>query len=375
VRRSLQRLKSENNQGDFDRLRKEFQFSGMDTCAVDGMCAIDCPVEINTGDLIKRLRRENHSATDNNIALWVSKNFGFVEGVVKTALHAGNALNKMAGSNGMFRLTNSIKKIVPSFPLWAKSITGPVSIDTNEIANADIVYFPACITRMMGADKQNDRSINDVISNLCKKAGLKLFTAHNVNGVCCGQLFSSKGFLPAYENTINQTIEVLWHWTNQGKLPVVMDVTSCTHSIQHSMPYLTEKNKAYFQQLKFIDSIDFAADYLLPRLNIKIKKDAITFHPVCTVYKMNLLSKLKVLGDACASESEIPFLSGCCGMAGDRGFYYPELTHSATRKEASEVMQKQYDGYYSSGKTCEMAMFDATGKNYQSVLFLLDECT
>lgn len=375
VRRSLQRLKSENNQADFDRLRKEFQFSGMDTCAVDGMCAIDCPVEINTGDLIKRLRRENHSATNNKIALWVSKNFGFVEGVVKTALHTGNALNKMAGSNGMFRLTNSIKKIVPSFPLWAKSITGPVSINTNEIADADIVYFPACITRMMGADKQKDRSINDVISNLCKKAGLNLFTAHNVTGVCCGQLFSSKGFLPAYENTINQTIEILWHWTKEGKLPVVMDVTSCTHSIQHSMPYLSEKNKAYFKQLKFIDSIDFAADYLLPRLNIKNKKDAITFHPVCTVYKMNLLSKLKLLGDACAKDADVPFMSGCCGMAGDRGFYYPELTHAATRNEATEVMQKQYDGYYSSGKTCEMAMFDATGKNYQSVLFLLDECT
>ena len=40
-----------------------------------------------------------------------------------------------------------------------------------------------------------------------------------------------------------------------------------------------------------------------------------------------------------------------------------------------KYLEKTYDGYYSSGKTCEMAMFDATGKNYQSVLYLLDECT
>jgi D-lactate dehydrogenase len=375
VRRSLQRLKAEKKHDDVDRLQKEYQFSGIDTCAVDGMCAIDCPVEINTGELIKRLRRENHSATDNHIALWVSKNFGFVEAMVKAALHTGNAINKIAGNNGMFRLTTGIKRVIPSFPVWAKSITRPVSVKANEIPDADVIYFPTCITRMMGADKQNDRSVNDVISTLSHKAGLKLFTASHVNGVCCGQLFSSKGFMPAYEHTINHTIEILWQWTKEGKLPVVMDVTSCTHSIQHAMPYLTEKNKVYFAQLTFIDSIDFACDYLLPRLNIRNKKERISFHPVCTVYKMNLLAKLKMLGDACAKEADVPFMSGCCGMAGDRGFYYPGLTHAATRNESSEVLQKPYDGYYSSGKTCEMAMYDATGKNYQSVLFLLDECT
>jgi D-lactate dehydrogenase len=375
VRRSLQRLKSENNQSDFDQLRKGFQFSGMDTCAVDGMCAVDCPVEINTGDLIKRLRRENHSAAENKIALWVSNNFRFVEGIVKSALHVGNFINKIAGSTAMYRFTSSLKKLIPSFPKWTKSITRPVSVNSNEIHDADIVYFPTCITRMMGADKQNDRSINEVISNLCKKAGLKLFTAQNVNGVCCGQLFSSKGFIPAYTNTVNHTIEILWQWTKEGKLPVVMDVSSCTHSLQHSMPYLTEKNRACFQQLTFVDSLDFAAEYLLPRLQIKHKKESVSFHPVCTVYKMNLMSKLKMLGDACSNEAVIPFMSGCCGMAGDRGFYYPELTHHATRSEANEVLEKPYDGYYSSGKTCEMAMFDATGKNYQSVLYLLDDCT
>ncbi len=61
-------------------------------------------------------------------------------------------------------------------------------------------------------------------------------------------------------------------------------------------------------------------------------------------------------------------------MAGDRGFLYPELTASATAPEARDVQMKQYDGYYSSGKTCEIAMSDAVGKNYESVLYLADEC-
>ena len=328
VRRSLKRLQSENNDSDFETLRKEFRFSGMDTCAVDGMCAIDCPVEINTGELIKRLRRENHSASANKFALIISKNFSFVEGLVKAALYTGNAINKIAGEKGMYRFTKTVKKVFPAFPIWTKSISRPVSVQANEIPDADVVYFPTCITRMMGADKQHESNISDVLKKLCIKAGLKLFIAPNMNGICCGQLFSSKGFIPAYTNTVNQTIETLWQWTNNGKLPIVMDVTSCTHSIQQSMPYLTEENKACFLQLKFIDSIDFAHDYLLPRLKITNKKESVSFHPVCTVYKMNLLTKLKMLGNACSKESVVPFMSGCCGMAGDRGFYYPQLDAS-----------------------------------------------
>jgi D-lactate dehydrogenase len=375
VRRALQRLKSENNDADFNKLQKQFQFSGMDTCAVDGMCALDCPVSINTGELIKRLRRENHSVSANKIALSVAKNFNLVERLVKTALHAGNAVNKISGSNVMFSLTGTIKKIAPSFPLWTKSISKPIAIKASETIGADIVYFPSCITRMMGADKESKQSIDEIVQSLCDKAGLKLFIAKNNTGVCCGQLFSSKGFIPAYVHTVNKTVELLWKWTQQGRQPVLIDVTSCTHSLQQALPYLSDTNKTYFRNLQFIDSIDFAADYLLPRLSIKNKKQNIVFHPVCSTYKMSLLSKLQVVGNSCSNNSNIPFMSGCCGMAGDRGFYYPELTKAATSKEANEINSEEYDGYYSSGKTCEMAMFDATGKNYQSIFYLLDECS
>jgi D-lactate dehydrogenase len=61
-------------------------------------------------------------------------------------------------------------------------------------------------------------------------------------------------------------------------------------------------------------------------------------------------------------------------MAGDRGFLYPEFTASATAPEAMEVKKGTYEGYYSSGKTCEIAMSEAVGKNYESVLYLADEC-
>jgi D-lactate dehydrogenase len=61
-------------------------------------------------------------------------------------------------------------------------------------------------------------------------------------------------------------------------------------------------------------------------------------------------------------------------MAGDRGFLFPELTQSATIAEATEVKREVFDGYYSTAKTCEMAMSEAVGKNYESLICLVDEC-
>ncbi len=69
----------------------------------------------------------------------------------------------------------------------------------------------------------------------------------------------------------------------------------------------------------------------------------------------------------------VPAHAGCCGMAGDRGFLIPELTASATHDEAAEVKQHTYEGYYSSTKTCEMAMTEAVKQNYESILYLADE--
>ena len=374
VRRAMQRLKKENNISDYKILQKEYQYAGMDTCAVDGMCATDCPVSINTGELIKRLRRENHSSFANKNVLRIAKNFGSVERMVKFVLYLGHGINFISGGKGMYFITSAFKKLIPSFPLWPKSLTKPVTVKSNELNDADIVYFPTCITRMMGADKENKRTIDEVIKSLCDKAGLNIFIARHSNGVCCGQLFSSKGFIPAYTYTVNKTIELLWQRTQYGKLPVLMDVTSCTHSLQHALPYLTNENKTHFEKIKFIDSIEFIADHLMPRLKQKNKKQNIAFHPVCTIHKMNLMPHMQKIGKQFAENAVIPFASGCCGMAGDRGFYYPGLTQAATKAEAGEVNAKEFDGYYSSGKTCEMALYDATGKNYQSLFYLLDEC-
>jgi D-lactate dehydrogenase len=88
---------------------------------------------------------------------------------------------------------------------------------------------------------------------------------------------------------------------------------------------------------------------------------------------MNSYDKLVKIGKQTAYKSIIPFHAGCCGMAGDRGFYYPELLQSASKKESAEVKSFSTDYCYSTGKPCEMSMSESTGKNYRSLFYLLDE--
>ncbi len=374
VRRAIKRLEMSGDLATRNTLLKEYEFDGMETCAVDGMCALTCPVDINTGDLIKRLRRENHSSFQNKMALSLARNFTMVEGIAKFALNTGFIFNRIFGKGFMRKLTSGLRKVSGGIPRWSNFLERPANaqglLSINHIPNFDspeVLYFSACINRMMGGDTYM------TFASLCHKARIGIVTTKSVNTSCCGQIFSSKGFAAAHEYTVNTTIEKLYKDSKEGSIPVVLDVTSCTQTLINCRPYLTAENKYRFDKLKILDIIDFIADLAIPRLTITKQKDRIVFHPVCSIHKMGTMGKLKSIGYACAKQADIPIFSGCCGMAGDRGFFYPELTASATKKESAEVSQITYDGYYSTSKTCELAMSEATQEKYQSLFTLLDE--
>lgn len=369
IRRALKRLEEQGNTAERKAILSDYDYEVMETCAVDGMCATQCPVNINTGDLVKRLRRENHSAFQNNVALYVAKHFRLFESGAKGLLRTGFFFNRVFGKNFMKGLTKSVKKIIPSLPLWSNQLRRPAKTlrNQNDGKGKKIIYFSTCISRMMGGD------IGDHFLSVCRKAGFDVIVPGNIKGSCCGQVFSSKGFTKAFQLTANKTIERLWQSSFEGKLMIVTDVTSCTQTIHTWRNYLSEENKHRYDKLIILDLIDFTAENLLPRLKISNQKESIVFHPVCSVHKMGSMANLQSIGKACAKRADIPFYSKCCGMAGDRGFYFPELTESATKIESAEVNQQQYDGYYSTSTTCEVALSGAVGKNYESILKLIDE--
>lgn len=380
VRRELSILKGKGEKEQYSTLLQQYQYSGMDTCAVDGLCATVCPVEINTGTLIKRLRKENHSAMGNKVAMLMARHFKTVTILVHNALKTGAAFNRVLGPNTMRNLTATLKKVVPAFPLWSNTLKP--SSGTGKVLKAArkgqregaVVYFPTCISRVMGGHATKQQTTLHTFARISEKAGIPFVVPEEIKGMCCGQPFSSKGFNEAFAYTANQTISRLWEATNKGHMPVVLDITSCTHTLQHCRPVLTTENKGKFDALKIIDSIDYISDYVLPRIMAYRKKERVVLHPVCSLHHMGLEQKFLSVARALANEVVVPQQAGCCGMAGDRGFLFPELTQSATRHEAMEVKEHSCDGHYSSSKTCEMAMSEAVGVNYASILNLVEEC-
>ncbi len=381
IRRVLKNLELAGDKTNHALLLDQYSYDGKDTCAVDGLCATACPVDINTGDLIKRLRRENHSATANSMALWVAKHFKTVEWLTRIGLNAGAVMNKLFGNNAMVKLTKGLKKIVPAMPLWSNYLQAAPNLTvlnaTDGAATADaaraIVYFPACISRTMGNYQGQAKNLMEAFMSVCKKAGISVHMLNDVKGTCCSQIFSSKGFNEAYRFTANKIVDELWQSSKQGLLPVVIDVSSCAYTLHQMRPILDDARKIKYDALTILDSVDFLHDMVMPLVQPTRLDRSIVLHPVCSLKKMKTENKFAAIAKHFAKEVTIPNYAGCCGMAGDRGFLFPELTASATKVEGLEVQQQKYDGYYSSTKTCELAMSEAVKENYQSILYLVDE--
>jgi D-lactate dehydrogenase len=187
--------------------------------------------------------------------------------------------------------------------------------------------------------------------------------------------FSSKGYTRAYQDVLHHALDKFWEWSQQGKLPIVIDTTSCAYTLRTCAGALSGEDLKRYRQLSILDSIEFLHDILLLRLELRPLDEEVILHPNCSARKLGLQEKMTAIARRCARRVVIPLNLECCASAGDRGLLYPELTHSATLRESEEVTARQYDGYFSSNIPCEMGMSEATGKDYRSIIYLVEKAT
>jgi D-lactate dehydrogenase len=382
VRREMQRLKDDGaDQNTYEVLSRDFPYMALDTCAVDGLCATACPVGIDTGKLTKRFRQLRHTALANRIAIIIAGNLKFTEFGARFALGAGHATQKIFGLPFMRGVTRLLDKVSRSlmdeaFWQWCAEMPRPRrgALPKRPVTNAEAVYFPACISRIMGAlpGEEQGTSVMQALLNVADRAGVKLYVPDDIQGNCCGVPFSSKGFEGAHHAAVDHTIENFFRWSNGGQLPIVVDTSPCTYGLRTARAHLSPANQVKFDKLTILDSIEFAHDRLLPTLPIHRRVHSVALHPVCSATKMAITPKLTRISNACSETVLVPRDAGCCAFAGDRGFLFPELTASASSVEAGQATAKEHDGYFSSSRTCEIGMTRATGKVYRSFLHLLD---
>jgi D-lactate dehydrogenase len=361
-------------------LEADFPYMALDTCAVDGLCATACPVAIDTGQLTKRFRRLRHSAAAHALAHRLAVHFALLEPTLRCGLRLGHLIQSLFGAEAMTALTRAIRAVVRRpVPLWSRDMpcAAPANRPATEKAGAQAVYFPSCISRVMGRlpDEVDEMSLMEAVVTVARRASVPVWIPGDIEGTCCGVPFSSKGYDQAHDLAVNRAIGRFWEWSDHGRLPIVLDTSPCTYGVTTCRASLTPENREKFDQLRILDSVAFVHDQLLPRLTVRRAVPSVALHPVCSVIKMNLSVKLEGIAGACSREVVVPLHAGCCGFAGDRGFLFPELTEAATRREAAELQIGRHDGYYSSSRTCEIGLTRATGQVYRSYLYLLEQAT
>jgi D-lactate dehydrogenase len=216
----------------------------------------------------------------------------------------------------------------------------------------------------------------EALVEVSERAGLPVWIPDDVAGSCCGLPWSSKGFGDAHAHKANEMVERLWEWSGEGELPVVVDAASCTQAIADpGEGVLSEENAERLAKLEILDSVAWAHDHLLPKLQIGSKVGSATVHPTCATRHMGLAPRLRRLAAALAEDVYVAPSATCCGFAGDRGISHPELTAAATRPQAEELAGRHFDAHLSNNRTCEIGLSRATGQSYESFLVKLEELT
>ncbi|BCS32443.2 oxidoreductase [Luteitalea sp. TBR-22] len=380
VRRDMvRREQAGESRASLDALWQDYAYAGLDTCAVDGMCATACPVAINTGALVKQFRHARHSPTAEAVGMTVATRFGLAESLVKIGLRLGHVVQGVLGPGAMPAVTRLARRLAgPEVPLWTREMPRPAaSLPRTSRADVAAVYLPACVSRVFGhvPGEASTLSLPDALVAVAARAGRPVWIPDDVHGTCCGTPFSSKGLVSGHRQAANDAIERCWTWSQEGRLPIVVDANSCTLGLRECGPALTSENRARLASLRIVDSVAFARQDLLPRLDVTRRAGRVAAHPTCSLAHLGHADDLLALVAACAEHVTLPANAGCCGFAGDRGFLFPELTASATQREAVEVRAAACDDHVSANRMCEVALTSATGRPYRSVIHLLEEAT
>jgi len=358
-------------------LEKDYEYESVDTCAVDGMCQTACPVDINTGSLVKRLRKADAGPLANGAWSAAARHW---EGVTRGASLALTVVDKLPAA--AIAPPNKAARAVlgkDTVPLYSAELPGGGSARKRPTPEGEIdaVYFPACVGTMFGpagaGPDAEGRGVQYSFEQLCGRAGITLLVPEGIDGLCCGTPWSSKGMAAGQETMRDRTLAALRVATRGGELPIICDASSCTEGLRQAVE--SDVPAAGQNALRVVDAVDFAAERILPQLPDHGKLESLALHPTCSSTRLGSNDALGAVAGAVADRVEIPESWGCCAFAGDRGMLHPELTASATAKQAAEVAEMGVAAHASCNRTCELGMTRATGAPYRHVLELLEEVT
>jgi len=359
LRRELAAAHDRGDVGLVRELEADYDYAGLQTCAADGMCQTACPVLIDTGALVKRLRAEQESRAQSRLWAGAARHWDGSTRLAARGLDVAAALPRslVLGAGAAVRRMAEV-------PQWSADLPGGGERRLPRAAVEPVaVYLPSCTGTMFGP-ADGSAGVRPALLTLLDRAGVDVRIPDEIADLCCGTPWSSKGHLAGYQRMQATVLASLQSATDGGRLPVVSDAASCTEG---------------FRQLgsdhSVVDAISFVAEHVLPHLTVTTKIKRLALHPTCSSTRLGLDETLLEVAQAIADEVVVAPDWGCCAFAGDRGLLHPELTASATKVQAAQILAADATAHASVNRTCEIGMTRATGQSFQHLLEMVEVAT
>ena len=350
-------------------------------------------MNINTGDLTHIIRQEilpkgslGYKAGD-----FVANHFAGVKSSLRPVLSLANFGHSVLGTKAMSSITKGMHNVL-GVPLWTPAMPKAFKMKNEELrmkntmqhgsaaqhsaANSQfstlnsqlnkVVYFPSCINQTMGLPKKSPVEqplVNKMIS-LLQKGGYEVIFPKDMDKLCCGTIWESKGMLDIADRKAAELEAALWEASEQGKYPVLCDQSPCLHRMRETI-----------QKMKLYEPAEFIYTFLRDKLVFTQTDRPVAVHITCSMRKMGLADTIISLAKLCSTHVFVPEEVGCCGFAGDRGFTYPELNSYALRKLRPQIEASGITIGYSNSRTCEIGLTTNSGIPYVSIAYLVDQCT
>jgi D-lactate dehydrogenase len=365
------------------RLDEDFQYPGLDTCAACNLCSTRCPVGIETGTMIIGQRTRRRGGTARSVAGFAADHRGAVESMMRGGVGFADLARKIIPAPAVEAITDAARRLTgshvprvsralhhgPGSPKVAPNRQDPrqtgFPVPIAQTGRQSIVYFPSCATRMFGApETEHDLlAVPDAMLALLERAGFDVIVPEHLNGQCCGQPFQSKGFPEQAARVGGELKRELSALSDAGRLSVVTDASTCAKHLRE-----------FPGDAPVLDSAQFLLSHVLPRLTVTRKLPVVAVHHNCSAQRLAEQPMTEAIAGACADKIAVLSSVTCCGYAGDKGLFFPELNAHATRFARGDIPAGCTLGV-STVSTCASGLSEHAGVPFVGLASLLEWAT
>ncbi|MGL2988472.1 FAD-binding and (Fe-S)-binding domain-containing protein [Flavobacterium sp. RSSA_27] len=131
IAREISRLEATNEDpARLAAIRKDVSYQLDETCATDGLCALACPVHIDTGKFVKTWRANEVTDSNKKVAAYIGSHMAGTTAMMRGGLKVVSFFHAIFGTKIMLALSSGIHKIsggavpkwMPQMPKGAKKI-------------------------------------------------------------------------------------------------------------------------------------------------------------------------------------------------------------------------------------------------------------